>query len=162
MITLERRNGLPPLSVSVGYTRQFQTSFGVPDAHAWGVGVETTLPLFNRNQGAIAKAEAANRQSTASLQATRLDLRADVEQALREYKVSYDIVTQDVLGTLSAAGSAREKILESYRLGGKTLIEVLDAQNAYREAVRLTIEARAGFWKAKHSLNAAIGKEVLP
>ncbi|AKU98766.1 Heavy metal RND efflux outer membrane protein, CzcC family [Labilithrix luteola] len=160
-IKMERRNAYPNLAVAVGYTRQFQTSLGVPDINAWGVGVDTTLPLFNRNQGAIAKAEAAHRQSIAIREAVLLELRADVEQALREYKVAREVVTQDVLGTLSAAGAAREKVLESYRLGGKTLIEVLDAQNAYREAVRLTIEARAGFWKAKHSLNAALGKEVL-
>jgi outer membrane protein, heavy metal efflux system len=161
-LALERRNAYPNLAVSVGYSRQFQTSLGVPSINAWGAGLDTTLPIFDRNQGAIAKAQAAQRQSSALREAILLSLRAEVEQALREYKVARDIVTQDVLGTLSAAHDAREKILESYRLGGKTLIEVLDAQNAYREAIRLTIEARAGFWKAKHALNAALGKEVLP
>jgi cobalt-zinc-cadmium efflux system outer membrane protein len=161
-IEMERRNVYPSLAVSVGYSRQLQTSLGVPDVSAWGVGVDTTLPILNRNQGAISKAEASHRQSMAVREAVLVELRADVELALREYKVARDVITQDVLGTLSAAGAAREKILESYRLGGKTLIEVLDAQNAYREAIRLTIEARAGFWKAKHALNAALGKEVLP
>jgi cobalt-zinc-cadmium efflux system outer membrane protein len=161
-VRAQRRNGYPDLSVSLGYAHQFQTSLGSPDADSWGVGLGTSLPIFNRNQGAVLRAEATYRQSVTVLDAVLLELRADVEQALREYAVARAIVTQDVLGTLAAAGAAREKILESYRLGGKALIEVLDAQNAYREAVRLTIEARANFWKAKHSLNAALGKEVLP
>ncbi|MBX3218956.1 MAG: TolC family protein [Labilithrix sp.] len=162
-VRTERRNAFPNLAISVGYTRQFQEkAIGFPDVSSWGVGVDTSLPILNRNQGAIMKAEAAQRQTLASQEAVSLELRAEVEQALREYKVARDVVTQDVLGTLSAAGAAREKILESYRLGGKTLIEVLDAQNAYREAVRMTIEVRAEFWKAKHALNATLGKEVLP
>lgn len=161
-ITAQKRNGLPPLEVIVGYTRQFQErAIGQPDTSSFGVGLATAVPIGDRNQGAITAAEAGQRKAQAALERTRLQIRAEVEQALREYTLAYDIVTQDDHAILQSAESAREKIQESYRLGGRTLIEVLDSQEAYREAVRLSIEAHANFWRALHSLNAVLGTRVL-
>ncbi|MDW8247964.1 MAG: TolC family protein [Myxococcales bacterium] len=162
-LSTERARGYPELTVSAGVTRQFQArAIGMPDVSAWGVALETTLPIFDRNQGGVARAEAVRRQSEAELAATILEAYAEIAQAHQEYSLAYTLMTSDDVETLRAASNARDKIQESYKLGGRTLIEVLDAQEAYRQTVRLIIEARANYWRALHLLNAAVGKRVLP
>jgi cobalt-zinc-cadmium efflux system outer membrane protein len=161
-LQLERSRGYPELSVSAGVTRQFQNrAIGMPDVSAWGVGVGTTLPIFDRNQGGVAQAEAAWRQAQSQLTATAVEARVEVEQALQEYTLAYTLITSGDTDILRAATSARDRIQEAYRLGGRTLIEVLDAQEAYRQTMRLLIETRADYWRALHMLNAAVGQQVL-
>ncbi|WP_394840044.1 TolC family protein [Pendulispora rubella] len=159
-VAAERAQAFPQLAIGTGLS--YQRQIGVPDAPGWQIALSGTIPLFDRNQGNIAGARAGLQQARDQLRADGLALRADAEQALREYQVSYDIVSRDDAPTLAAAAAARDKVQESYRLGGRTLLEVLDAQQAYRDAYRLSIEARAGFFKALHALNAAIGNQVLP
>jgi cobalt-zinc-cadmium efflux system outer membrane protein len=55
----------------------------------------------------------------------------------------------------------RDKISQAYELGGKTLLEVLDAQRTYLETYRVHISGRSSYWHSLHQLNAVIGKEVL-
>jgi len=55
----------------------------------------------------------------------------------------------------------RDKIRAAYELGGKPLIEVLDAQRAYRDTYRLHIASRSGYWHSLYALDVAVGKQVL-
>ena len=59
------------------------------------------------------------------------------------------------------AENVRDKIRAAYELGGKPLIEVLDAQRAYRDTYRLYITGRSTYWHTLHRLNATIGRQVL-
>jgi outer membrane protein, heavy metal efflux system len=54
---VERRKAFPDVAPRAGYTRQFQEeAIGFPDANSYNVGVDLSLPIFDRNQGNIAKA----------------------------------------------------------------------------------------------------------
>jgi cobalt-zinc-cadmium efflux system outer membrane protein len=76
----EQTRGWPALTVAPGFTYQRQQSvIGFPAARSWDVYVNAGLPLFDRNQGGVAKAESVRRQRLWSLAADRLDLRAEVE-----------------------------------------------------------------------------------
>lgn len=146
----------------VGYTRQFQEhSIGFPDVNAFGVGVDMTLPVFDRNQGNIAKARSVVVQSESELRALLVTLHAEIEQATRDYRFAYDMVTTDTPLRIEAARNARDKIEAAFRAGGRPLIDVLDAQRTYRDTQRLDVEDRAGYWQSLYRLNAAVGKEVL-
>lgn len=161
-LRLEQRKVYPEVTPHIGYTRQFQQqAIGFPDVNAWGVGVDVTMPLFDRNQGNIVKAQSVLRQTSLALQAQLVDLRAEIEQAVKEYQTVYETVTTDDPARLKAAENVRDKIRAAYELGGKPLIEVLDAQRAYRETYRLYITGRSQYWHALHRLNAAIGRQVL-
>jgi len=161
-LTREQRTAWPSLSVSAGYTRQFQKrAIGFPDASSWGAGLEMSLPIFDRNQGNIARAQSAVRQAELLLSAAQIDLRAEVEQAIRDYNVAYQLVSTLDEQALAAASSARQRIEEAYGLGGRTLLEVLDAQAAFREVFREHVEARAELLRALHRVNAVVGTEVL-
>jgi cobalt-zinc-cadmium efflux system outer membrane protein len=161
-LTVERRTAWPSLTVAAGYTRQFQEqAIGFPDANSWGAGIEMSLPIFDRNQGNIARAQSAVRQADLLVSAARLDLRAELEQAIRDYEVAYQLVTALDEEALNAAAYVRQRVEEAYRLGGSTVLEVLDAQSAFREVYGEHIVARAEVLRALHSLNATVGTEII-
>ncbi len=72
------------------------------------------------------------RQTSLTLRAQLVDLRAEVEQAVKAYQTAYVTVTTDDPTQLQAATNVRDTIKMAYELGGRPLIEVLDAQRAYR------------------------------
>ncbi|MBX3025128.1 TolC family protein [bacterium] len=152
----------PDVTPRFGYTRQFQSqAIGFPDVNAFGVGVDLSLPVFDRNQGGIAAARAAQAQAESERRATLVELRAEIEQAVRDHRFAYAAVTADAPLRIEAARNARDKIETAYRVGGRPLIDVLDAQRAFRDTQRLDVEDRAQYWQSLHRLNAAVGKEVL-
>jgi cobalt-zinc-cadmium efflux system outer membrane protein len=152
----------PDVTPHLGYTRQFQSkSIGFPDVNAWGVGVDLSLPVFNRNQGNIDKTLSALAQARSELRARLVDVRAEVEEVSRNYRFAYEAVTADAPLRIEAARDARDKIETAYRVGGRPLIDVLDAQRAYRDTQRLDVEDRAGYWQSLYKFNASVGKEVL-
>lgn len=161
-LLVEEKKVYPEVTPHIGYTRQFQEkAIGFPDVNDWGIGVEMTVPLFNRNQGNIAKAQSVQRQTSLNLRTQLVDLRSEVEQAVKAYQTAYVTVTTDDPAQLKVAENVRDKIRAAYELGGKPLIEVLDAQRAYRETYRLYITGRSTYWHSLHRLNAAIGRQVL-
>lgn len=162
VIATETAKAYPQITSHLGYTRQFQEkAIGFPDANAWGGGLDISVPLFDRNQGNIAKSQSAKRQSELDLKAKQIALNEEINQAVLTYQNAYQILTNDDPGQLEAARNVRDKIRSAYELGGKTLMEVLDAQRTYRETYRLHITARSGYWHALYSLNAAVGTPVL-
>lgn len=158
----EQRNAAPKLNLGLGYTRQFQhKAIGYPNVSSWGAAVQTTLPFLDRNRGGIAGAQADIFEAEANLVALRLEVRSDLEQALRSLEASTQILASFDPETMSAAASARNTIEEAYALGGRTLLELLDAQSVYRDAFREHVVARADYLRALHRLNAIVGEEVL-
>lgn len=162
VVTNEERKTYPQIAPAIGYTRQFQEkAIGYPDASSFGVGVNLTVPLFDRNQGNITKARSQRTQSELDLKAGEVSLRSEVEQAVHAYESSYQTLSSDDPGQIEAARHVRDKIRAAYELGGKTLIEVMDAQRAYRETYRLHIAGRSDYWHSLHALNSALAKQVL-
>jgi cobalt-zinc-cadmium efflux system outer membrane protein len=163
LITSEQCKGYPQITPAIGYTRQFQQqAIGYPDASSFGVGVNFSVPLFDRNQGNIARAQSLNTQAELDQKTREVALKSEVEQTLNAYRAAFDTLSTDDPGQLEAARTVRDKIRAAYELGGKTLIEVMDAQRTYRETYRLHIAGRSDYWHSFHALNAALAKQVLP
>jgi outer membrane protein, heavy metal efflux system len=161
-ILLEERKAYPQITPQIGYTRQFQQqAIGYPDANSWGVGVDVVVPIFDRNQGNIAKAKSVQIQTQHNLRAQLVDLRAEIDQAVKTFASAYQFITYDDPGQLEAAKNVRDKIDQAYELGGKTLLEVLDAQRAYLETYKVHVSSRSSYWHALYQLDAAIGKDLL-
>jgi outer membrane protein, heavy metal efflux system len=163
LIALEDAKRFPPVSVQAGWTYQDQMrAIGFPGQPSWNLGVATALPLFDFNQGNRWKARSTLTQAQIALEARRIQVRSEVEQALSSYEAAYKIVTSDAPRQLEAARSVRNRMEESYRLGGRTLFELLDAERTYRDTYRLQINAEVGYWKAIHQLNAVVGQQIVP
>jgi outer membrane protein, heavy metal efflux system len=160
-VRVEQTKAYPLITPSAGLTRQFQHDLGVPDAPSYSLSVVVALPLFDRNQGNIGKAESVLVQSGFNLETQLFQLRADVEQAVEEFRAARVGVTSIGPEQLKAARSVRDRTEAAYKAGGRTLLELIDAQRAYRDTYRSYILGQSTYWHSLHRLNAAIGKQVL-
>ena len=160
-VEVERTKARPAISPSFGYQEQWQECNGTVDASSYTAQINVSLPLFDRNQGNIAKARSSLAQSYLNLQAQLVQIEADIEQAVGEF---HDAEEQALLigpQQLATARSVRDRTVNAYKLGGKTLLDVLDAERAYRDTSRSYILAQLTYWHALHKVNAAVGREML-
>ena len=86
---VEKRKAFPQIMPQFGYTRQFQTPIGSPDADSWDASLTATVPLFDRNQGNRAKAQSVAAQNGYNLHAGMADLRAEIEEAVLNFSTAY-------------------------------------------------------------------------
>jgi cobalt-zinc-cadmium efflux system outer membrane protein len=77
-LQLEISKQYPDLQIGPGYTYEERNNFFV-------IGLSTTLPLFNRNQGPIAEAEARRKEAAASFLERQAQVIAGGERALALY-----------------------------------------------------------------------------
>jgi cobalt-zinc-cadmium efflux system outer membrane protein len=160
-IEVERTKAYPSITPSFGTQYQYQESEGIPDAASYTATLNVTVPLFDRNQGNIRKAESVLSQSCFNLQAQLVQTQADIEQAVAEFQAARTGVISIGPEQLQAARSVRDRTQSAYALGGKTLLEVIDAEQAYRDTYRTYILGESTYWHALHRLNAAVGQQVL-
>lgn len=123
-----KREALPEPDIHVGWRQERSDN-----AHAVDFFISFDLPLFDRNQGAIAEARARGRR----LEATRLaQIKTSHQQALfllgegRATLAEAQILRGETLPKLEEACEALETAL---RLGGISLFEVLAAQQEVAE-----------------------------
>ena len=126
---LQRALRTPNLTIGGGYKRDF-------GMHAVVFGTTLPLPLFNRNQGGVARAAAEREQAENRARAAELTVRLDVQQAANAVDVNRERVHYIEREYLTTARESRDIILASYRLGAVDLIDFLDAQRAFRDTVR--------------------------
>jgi cobalt-zinc-cadmium efflux system outer membrane protein len=158
-VELERRRAKPQVAVQPGWTYQDQVhQSAFPNGSLLDIGISTTLPLTDRNQGNIRKAQAQARQQQLSYQGERTDALAEVEASLASYQDAVEHLTQfNTPQTLKAAHDLRTSTEAAYRAGGCKLIELLDAQKVYRARLAHVVEFESDYWRTLNKLNAAVG-----
>jgi cobalt-zinc-cadmium efflux system outer membrane protein len=161
-VQVQKTTAYPSVTPKIGYIRQYQQkAIGFPDANSYEFSVDVTLPLFDRNQGNIAKARSVLTQNALNLEAGLVDLRAEIVQAVQEFSTAYKNAGAVAERQVQLAREVREAIEKAYQNGGRTLLEVLDAEREYRDTYRTYISNRASYWRALYKFNSAIGKQVL-
>jgi cobalt-zinc-cadmium efflux system outer membrane protein len=157
----QSRVAWPTLQAQVGYVYQKQEALGAPNQDLWEASLNLSLPVFDRNQGNVAKAESQGRQAVANLELARANLRAELAQNHALLSAAQAAVVADDPDQLGAAGSVRERMEAAYKAGGRTILEVLDAQRAYRDARRLDIHIHSSYWHALYAFNASVGEDIV-
>ena len=161
-VRAEQREGLPVLGVMGITSHQFQAqALGAPNVWSYGFGLFGTIPVLDRNQGGVYRAHAGVKSADASYVATALKVESEVRTALANYREMYQAITEANAGLLRGAGEMRLAVREAYAAGAKSLLEVLDAEQSFSDAMRLEIEEEAGYVRAYHLLNATVGRAVL-
>jgi cobalt-zinc-cadmium efflux system outer membrane protein len=161
-IRTEQKKACPTVTPLLGYTHQYQfRAIGFPDADSWMAALSMSLPVFDRNQGNIAKAQSVLAQNTHNLETGLADLRAEIVQVVREFQAAHQTAREVADKQLRTATEVRDSITKSFEAGGQTLLDVLDAQRTYRETYRLYITSRAAYWRAAYRFHSAIGKQDL-
>jgi cobalt-zinc-cadmium efflux system outer membrane protein len=126
---LQRALRTPNVTVGGGYRRDFGSNAVV-------FGATVPLPLFNRNQGGVARAEAERRQATNLALVTESAVKLEVQQALNAVAINRERVEYIQREHLTNARESRDIVEASYRLGAADLIDFLDAQRAFRDTLR--------------------------
>lgn len=157
----QSRQALPTLSITGGYIYQVQDAQGLKNLNEWEASLGITLPLFDRNQGNIAKAESQARQAAYALDAKRASVRAELAQDLSAFRAARSGVEAEDKTQLEAAKSVRDRMEAAYQAGGRTVLELLDAERAYRDALRLHVGVQSAYWHALYRINTAVGKTVV-
>ncbi|MFN7925915.1 MAG: TolC family protein [Bryobacteraceae bacterium] len=150
-LRLQLANGKYDFSVGTEFTRQ----------HAWGisgnsVGLYFSMPLqvYNRNQGEIARAQREINLGGARVQALEASIQTEAEKAYRQYTVSKQLLGTVEADMIAKAKSVRDTTEYSYRRGEASLVEFLDAQRAFNDAMQTYNEARANFARSLYWIDA--------
>ena len=147
---LEKANGRPDLLFTGGYKRDLNLDSPV-------AGVQFDLPLFNRNQGAVAAAHAEEDAARESYQATRNRLAAELELANREYAMRREQYLQTFKPLREQAIEISDISRAAYQAGGLDLLRLLDAERARVDAELSYVRALEGFHLSVAALNYAEG-----
>jgi len=158
-LRLQEAIGKIDYSVGAEYRRQ-QGVAG--KGNSLGFFVSAPLPFSNRNQGEIARAGAEHEQSARQIAARRAEIASEVRTAYHEYVTTKDLVSEMKRDLLTPATSAREISTYTYRAGGSTLLELLDAQRAFNDTMQGYVDAQANLRRSASRLNAAVAVEVVP
>ncbi len=120
-------------------------------------GIEIPLPLFNRNQAAVAAAEIRLRQAELHLESVRTDLLLRLMEAYRTFTGAQDRVRVYEEDILPKAEKALVQTNEGYRLGKFGYLDVLDAQRTLAESKKSATTARADLNLAASDLETLTG-----
>ena len=131
---LQRAIRSPNITVGGGYKRNLTDNTVV-------FGVTIPLKIFNRNEGEIIRADAEQMRALNLVAALQKDVQLDVQKAHNAVEINRQRVEYIKTQQLKRAEEASRVTLESYNLGGSTLIDYLDAQRTYRDALRIFNQA---------------------
>jgi outer membrane protein, heavy metal efflux system len=154
-LRLQLANGKIDYTVSGEYHRQ---QGGGLVGNDYGIFFSTPLPIFNRNQGEIARARTQQQQLEAKTRALEADITADLDSAFTEYTSARSIVERIENNMLAQARDVRTTMEYSYRRGEASLVEFLDAVRAFNDTTRSYNEARADYARSLYTLDALSGK----
>jgi len=120
------------------------------------------LPVYNRNQGEIARAGREQEQLRQSLEAVQTQVTSDVAGAYEEYESARTLAAEIERDLLEPTKQARDTTAYVYQAGASTLVDVLDAQRAFNDTMSAYYDALADYRRASAKLTAAVGQEVIP
>ena len=124
----------------------------------YGIYFSTPLPIFNRNQGEVARAQSQQSQLETRTRALEADVTGDLDAAFTDYTSARRIVERIETSMLDQARDVRATMEYSYRRGEASLVELLDAVRAFNDTTRSYNEARADYAHSLYALDAISGK----
>jgi cobalt-zinc-cadmium efflux system outer membrane protein len=155
---LQMANGKIDYTLSALYHHQY----GYADSNVFGSFLQIPLPVYNRNQGEIARAQRESEQAEIRVRALETGILAEVDSAYQQYMTARNQLSRIKGQMLDQARQVREITQYSYRRGEASLLEFLDAQRAYNDAVQSYNGASADLLRSLYLIDAVTGKPVTP
>jgi len=144
---LQHRSLFSVPSISLGFENHDPGQPGILPTFGLGLAV----PVFDRNRGAIAQAEAERVRAAAELALTRVEARNQIAHALRERENALARSRRDQTLVVSANRVAAMS-LTAYREGAASLPNVLEAQRNAREVLGQYVDDLTNAWIATAEL----------
>ena len=126
-----------------------------------GIGLSFELPFHDRNQGEIARSQAAVRQATETEDSSRVGVLTDVLNAYYGLKNTEEIVSLYEKGYLDQATQSRDISSYAYSRGATAILDLLDAERSYRATQLAYRQSLAAQMIAIQQVNLAVGSQVI-
>jgi cobalt-zinc-cadmium efflux system outer membrane protein len=120
------------------------------------------IPIFNRNQGEIARTNYAINQAQELELAASDQVLSDVLTAYEGVRDNDQVVSLYLGGYLNAAQQSRDITEYSYKRGAASLLDFLDAERSYRATQLAYRQSLASYLTAVEQLREATGTRSLP
>jgi len=133
---------------------------GSPQALRAGPGLTLEIPIFNRNQGQIARADAEVMQSAWRYVALRDQIEGEVRDAqarLEQARKSLELLRTGLKPVVEQAIMQTET---AYRNGDASYLNVLETTRQKFDAILREREAEAALARARAELERSIGKKI--
>lgn len=125
-------------------------------------GVSISIPLFNRNQGAKAEAEASIAQARKRREFAEAIVRSEVAAAFARYEAAKRSLAIFEQGVLDRSAQNIRSVRGAYEIGAFRITDLLVEQRRFIDLQREFIEALAERYRALAELQAAMGIPVNP
>ncbi len=146
-------------------SRSLTTTFDythVSDLNSAGFTVNIEIPIYDRNQGEIARTHYAITQANELQSAATETVMTDVANAYQGLKVNDQIIQLYTSGYLQQAQDSRDISEYAYKRGAASLLDFLDAERSYRATQLAYRQALATFMLSIEQLRQAVGTRNLP
>jgi outer membrane protein, heavy metal efflux system len=135
------------------------THIGLNDISLFG---QIQLPIFDRNQGEIARAGFAITQAQEQAKFASGQVLTDVRDAFENLHTNDSVVGLYRSGYLDQAQQSRDISEYAYRHGAASLLDFLDAERSYRATQLGYRQALASYLLALEQLREAVGTRSVP
>lgn len=151
-LRLQKAFGRPDMDILAGY----KLDTGLNTAYA---GLQFNLPLFDRNQKAVAAAQTDTRAAAEEFAAVRHELSAEVRLAQRDYEFKRDEYVKTFKPLRDEAVQVSDITRAAYQEGGMDLLRLLDAERVRVDAEVAWAQALESYHQSVVSLEYAEGIE---
>ncbi len=152
---LQKAIGKRDVTAQINYTH-------VSEVNTASLFGQIQLPIFDRNQGEIARARYAINQAQEQEQYANDQVLTDVRDAYENLRSNEEIVGLYRSGYLDEAQQDRDISEYAYRRGAASLLDFLDAERSYRATQLAYRQALASYLLSLEQLREAVGTRSLP
>jgi len=152
---LQKAIGKPDVTAQANYSHVN----GINAANLYG---SIPLPIFNRNQGEIARSRFAITQAQEQEKASNGQVLTDVHDAFEGLRMNDHVIQLYRSGYLDVAQKDRDISEYAYKRGAVNLLDFLDAERSYRATQLAYRQALASYLLALEQLRESVGTRALP
>ncbi len=154
-LALQKANGKMDITGTFNYTHTAGVNTGA-------FFYNMPLPIFNRNQGEIQRAEYAVTQAQQLASETAQQVSTDVVSAYANLQTNDQIIQLYQGGYVDQARQSRDISEYAYRKGAASLLDYLDSERTYRANQLAYRQALASYMLALEQMRQAVGTRNLP
>lgn len=151
---LAKANGKRPLTTTWDYTH-------VGAANDLGFAASIEIPLFDRNQGEIARTHSAITGAQETQTAAQQTVLTDVANAYEAYRTADEVARLYESGYLKNAEDSRNISEFAFQHGAASLLDFLDAERSYRATRLAYLQALGAYMISVEQLKETVGNRKL-
>ena len=154
-INLAKANGKQDVTLTANYSH-------TPGLSSLSWFASIPIPIFDRNQGEVARTRFARTQAEFTEKAAADTVMTDVINAYESTATNQEVVQLYTSGYLKQAEDSRDISAYAYKGGAATLLDFLDAERSYRATQLAYRQALAAYMLSLEQLRQAVGTRSLP